>query len=230
MNTPSERKRQAAVVAAGLVEPEMVIGLGTGTTAALALRALKERMTAGELGGIVGIPTSNGTKKLARELGIPLTTLQDHPDVDLTIDGADEVDGVLNLIKGGGGALLREKIVAQSSRRVAIVVDDTKLSTTLGEKHDLPVEVVPFGWKPESRFVEAVGGRPRLRVAEDGEPFVTDNGNLILDCAFGSIGDPAGLEAELRTRAGIVEVGLFVGLATDLVIGGPDGVEHRARG
>lgn len=226
---PAERKRQAALAAAALAEPGMVLGLGTGTAAALALRALRERMVAGELEGITGIPTSSGTKRLARELGIPLTNLQDHPDVDLTIDGADEVDAAMNLIKGGGGALLREKIVAQASRRVAIVVDDSKLSKTLGEKHDLPVEVVPFGWKPESRFVEAVGGRPRLRLGEDGQPFVTDNGNLILDCGFGSIGDPAGLETELRTRAGVVEVGLFVGLATDLVVGTADGVDHRVR-
>jgi ribose 5-phosphate isomerase A len=230
MNTPAERKRQAAVFAASLAEPGMVLGLGTGTSAALALRALKERMVSGELDGVVGIATSSGTKRLARELGIPLTTLQDHPEVDLAIDGADEVDSAMNLIKGGGGALLREKIVAQASRRVAIVVDDSKLSRSLGEKHDLPVEVVPFGWRPESRFIEAVGGRPRLRLGEDGEPFVTDNGNLILDCAFGSIGDPSGLETELRTRAGVVEVGLFVGLTTDLVVGGPDGVEHRVRG
>jgi ribose 5-phosphate isomerase A len=228
MNTP-ERKRQAAAFAASLAEPGMVLGLGTGTSAALALRALKERMIAGELDRIAGIPTSRGTKRLARELGIPLTTLQDHPAVDLTIDGADEVDPAMNLIKGGGGALLREKIVAQASHRVAIVVDDSKLSRTLGEKHDLPVEVVPFGWKPESRFIEAVGGRPRVRLSEDDKPFVTDEGNLILDCAFGSIGDPPGLEAELRARAGVVEVGLFVGLATDLVVGGRDGVEHRAR-
>ncbi len=229
MDKVSEQKREAAAFAAGLVRPGMVLGLGTGSTTALALRAISARRKAGELDGIVGIPTSMATNELAQRLDIPLTNLEEYPLVHLTIDGADEVDPQLDLIKGGGGALVREKIVAQASLRVVIVVDDGKLSEVLGTNHALPVEVVPFGWKPEARFIEAVGGTPKLRMGRGGSPAVTDNGNFILDCAFGSIGNAPGLEAELRTRAGIVEVGLFIGLATDLVVGGPDGVEHRVR-
>jgi ribose 5-phosphate isomerase A len=144
--------------------------------------------------------------------------------IDLTIDGADEVDPALNLIKGGGGALLREKIVAQASRRVVIVVDESKLSAALGTNHSLPVEVARFGWESQQRFLESLGGKPTVRTAASGQPFETDQGNWILDCAFGPIADPEDLAAQLAARAGIVEHGLFCGIASEVIVAGENGV------
>ncbi|WP_448338052.1 ribose-5-phosphate isomerase RpiA [Chloroflexus aurantiacus] len=228
MNTASieTRKAMAAAAAVALVQPGMVIGLGFGSTAAYATRMIAERLHQGDLKDIVGVPCAEGTAQLARELGIPLTTLDEVTSVDLTIDGADEVDPRLSLIKGGGGALLREKMVAQASRRVAIIVDDSKLSPALGSRFALPLEVVDFGWRATARWLAAQGGTVQLRLRPDGQPFRTDQGNLILDWTCGPLNDPAALAAQLSARAGIVEHGLFIGLATDLFVAGPDGVQH----
>jgi ribose 5-phosphate isomerase A len=158
---------------------------------------------------------------------VPLTTLEEHPVVDLTIDGADEVDPELRLIKGGGGALLREKIVAEASRREFIVVDVGKLSPRLGTRWPVPVEVLPFGWRSQALFLEGLGARITRREGRDGTPFRTDQGNFILDCAFGPLERPEELAARLEARAGIMAHGLFLGLTSELWVAGPTGVEHR---
>jgi ribose 5-phosphate isomerase A len=183
-------------------------------------------LASGELQNILGIPTSTQVERDARRLGIPLTTLNEHSEIDLTIDGADEVDDDLNLIKGGGGALLREKIVAQASRREIIVVDETKLSPTLGVQWSVPVEVTPFGWRSQEAFLKSLAPRVILRRAEDGPPFKTDQGNLILDCDFGPVSSPSRLAEHLNRRAGIVEHGLFLGLASDVIVGTKEGTRH----
>jgi len=219
-------KRQAAYRAAGFVASGMVVGLGTGSTVRFVLEAIARRLRQGNLERVVGVPTSLRTEKQAQELGIPLTTLNDRPILDLTIDGADEVDDSLNLIKGGGGALLREKVVAQASRRNIFVVDDSKCSTRLGTQWALPVEVIPFAWQGETDFLEALGARVSLRVDQNQAPRRTDNDNLILDAAFGPIGDPAGLDLKLNARAAIMAHGLFLELATDLIVAGSDGIRH----
>ena len=222
-------KRAAAQRAVGLIRPGMIVGLGTGSTADFALHYLVGRLADGELAELVGIPTSEKVAAEARRMGIPLTSLDEHPVIDLTIDGADEVDPDWNLIKGGGGALLREKIVAQASQREVIVVDHTKRSARLGTRHSVPVEVARFGWRPEALHLEALGATVSLRRGKDGSPFRTDQGNLILDAGFGPIDDIAGLAASLLARAGVAEVGLFSGLATDLIIATPSGVDHQER-
>ncbi|QAA77306.1 MAG: Ribose 5-phosphate isomerase A [Candidatus Bipolaricaulis sibiricus] len=223
---PDRFKRAAAEEAVSLVRSGMALGLGHGTTAHYALVKLAEIVRSGLLRDVVGVPCSTQVEAEARELGIPLTTLDEHPVLDLTIDGADEVDPALNLIKGGGGALLREKIVAQASRREAIVVDEGKLSPVLGTRCAVPVEVVPFGWRTQVPFLTALGGEVILRRGADGAPFRTDGGNLILDCRFGPISDPVALARALDGRAGIVGHGLFLRLATDLFVAGPAGVRH----
>jgi ribose 5-phosphate isomerase A len=219
-------KLQAAIYAADRVVSGMVVGLGYGSTALLAVRRIAARLQDGDLQNIVGVPCAEGTATLACELGIPLTRLDDVPAVDLTIDGADEVDPQLNLIKGGGGALLREKMVAQASRQVMIVVDEGKLTPALGTNWAVPVEVVEFGWGATARWIAGHGATVSRRTTGDGIPFRTDQGHFILDCTFGPIGDPRGLGRTLADRAGIVEHGLFLGLATDLVIAGSDGIRH----
>ncbi|WP_223637604.1 ribose-5-phosphate isomerase RpiA [Corallococcus sp. EGB] len=222
-------KRAAAERAVDFIQPGMVVGLGTGSTAAYAVRRLGALLAAGTLKDVVGIPTSRATEALAASLGVPLTTLDVHPVVDLTIDGADEVAPDLSLIKGGGGALLREKVVAQASRREIIVVDAPKLSPRLGTKWPVPVEVLPFGWRSQALFLESLGARVVARLALDGTPYHTDQGNVVLDCDFGPISDPAGLAAKLEARAGVMAHGLFLNLTTDLVVAGPDGITHRVR-
>ncbi len=225
----SSLKQQAGEAAAALVESGMVVGLGTGSTAIFATRRIAERLRTGELSDIVAIATSVATDIAARELGIPLLT-DDIPRAgDITIDGADEVDPGLELIKGGGGALLREKIVAQASGRVVIVVDESKLSPQLGTRWALPVEVMEFGWRSQARFLESLGATVVPREA-GGALFRTDQGNMILDSRFGAIADPSGLAATLGARAGIVEHGLFIGIAQDLFVAWPDGVRHIRRG
>ncbi|WP_342375462.1 ribose-5-phosphate isomerase RpiA [Myxococcus stipitatus] len=223
-------KREAAEAAVDrFFLPGMCVGLGSGSTSAFAVRRLAALRAAGRLLDVSGVPTSRATEALARQLGIPLTTLEEHPTLDVTIDGADEVAPDLSVIKGGGGALLREKIVAQASLRVVIIADVTKLSPRLGTHWPVPVEVLPFGWHSQRRFLESLGARVVPRVLADGTPYLTDQGNRVLDCAWGPIDAPEVLAARMAARAGIVEHGLFLREATDLVVAGPRGVEHRAR-
>jgi ribose 5-phosphate isomerase A len=226
-----ELKRRAAERAVEFVEDGMILGLGTGSTAQHVLEILAARRDAGELRRIVGVPTSRRTEAQARALGIPLATLEEEPRLDLTIDGADEVGPRLSLIKGLGGALLWEKIVAVASDRLVIVVGEDKLVSKLGSKGPLPVEVVPFGWTLQLSFLDVLGARPTLRTREDGSPFVSDGGHYILDCHFdGGIDEPARLDRELQRRVGILETGLFLGLADAVVIGGSEGVRVLRRG
>ena len=224
-------KRAVGVEAAELVDSGMRLGLGTGSTVAHLLVALAEKLNGGALSDVVGVPTSLRTAQEARELDIPLTSLTETPVLDLTIDGADEVDPELNLIKGLGGALLREKMVAQASRRLAIMVDDGKMVPALGTRCPVPVEVVQFGWEVHAPFVKSCGADPVLRMGPDGEPMVTDNGNYIIDCHFpDGIDDAEGFERAIRARAGVVESGLFLGMATEVLISGPDGVRTLSKG
>jgi ribose 5-phosphate isomerase A len=225
----AQYKQAAAEHAVTFVQSGMVVGLGTGSTAIFATRRIGQLLREGTLTEVVGIPTSSVTEQEARRLGIPLLDAAMPRDVDVTIDGADEVDPALSVIKGAGGALLREKIVAQASRRVIIVVDESKLSDTLGTRFVLPVEVLPFGWEAQARFLQSLGARVTPRQAADGAPFATDQGNRILDCAFGPMHDPAGLAARLDARAGIVEHGLFLGIATDVIVAGAAGIRHLTR-
>ncbi|NOQ95502.1 MAG: ribose-5-phosphate isomerase RpiA [Desulfobacterales bacterium] len=222
-------KEQAAVRAVEFVKPGMVVGLGHGTTTIFAVRRIAELLQAGALKNILGVPCSIQVEKEAQHVSIPLTTLEEHPVIDLTIDGADEVDPNLDLIKGGGGALLREKIVAQASRREIIVVDESKLSPALGTRWAVPVEVVPFGWRTQALYLESLGADVNLRQDGNKKTFTTDQGNLILDCQFGPLSQPADLAAKLNSRTGIVEHGLFLGLATDLIVAGAEVVRHIER-
>jgi len=218
-------KKQAGEYAAGFVESGTIVGLGSGSTAIFATRRIAHSLHSGALTDIRAIPTSLATEAAAIELGIPLTTLAECPRIDITIDGADEVDPDFNLIKGGGGAHLREKIVAQATERLVIVVDDSKLVDQLGTTWAIPVEVIPFGWESQAAYLESLAATPTLRL--DGDvPFQTDQGNLILDADFGPIADPAALARQLESRAGIVEHGLFIGMARDVVVAGVDGVHH----
>ena len=219
-------KQAAAEKAVEFVRDGMVLGLGTGSTVQFALDKIAQRVREGLR--VQGVPTSLRTEVSSRELGIPLLSLEKVSEIDLTIDGADEVDPQFAMIKGGGGALLREKIVASITREEVIVVGRDKLVEKLGAKFLLPVEVLPFGWKPAAAALEKLGSAPYLRKTPEGETFVTDNGNYILDCRFGPIEDAAALEAEVDRIPGVLECGLFVGLADRLVIGDEDGaVEVR---
>jgi ribose 5-phosphate isomerase A len=226
----SHLKRQAAERGVDLVQSGMVVGLGHGSTAMYAVRHIANLLSAGQLRDILCVPCSRHIEEHARRLGIPLTTLDEHPVVDVTIDGADEVGPHLNLIKGGGGALLREKMVAQASRREIIVVDESKLSPALGTRWPVPIEVVPFGWQVQMVYLESLGGRPSLRQGTNGAPFRTDQNNLIVDCHFGPMPDPAVVASRLSERAGIVEHGLFLGLATDVIVATGRGVRHLKKG
>ena len=228
----SEAKRAAGTRAADLVEDGMAVGLGTGSTVHYALLRLGERIRTEGL-SLRGIPTSLDTEAKARDLGIPLTTLEETPRLDLTIDGADEIDGAFDMIKGGGGALLREKVVAAVTRHQVIIVDPGKVVARLGVGFPLPVEVVPFARAVVTPRLEALGALPTLRRAGMGEAYHTDNGNEILDCRFPEgIADAGALEADLAAIPGVVESGLFVGLAHTLVIGETSGtarVQERPR-
>jgi ribose 5-phosphate isomerase A len=229
--TQDELKRQAAERAAGLVEDGMKLGLGTGSTARLVLEALAARRERGQLSSIVGVPTSVDTREQAARLGIPLATLDDEPRLDLTLDGADEVDPGLELIKGLGGALLWEKIVAAASARLVIVADESKLVDRLGTKAPVPVEVVPFGWRTLAQPLTALGAEPRLRTTEDGSPFTTDGGHYILDCRFeAGLDDPYQVEDRIRRMPAVVETGLFLGMAGMVVVAGREGVRILRRG
>lgn len=225
-------KRAAAAAALELVRPGMRLGLGTGSTAAHFVELLGIKVREGL--EVVGVPTSEATRGLAKHAGIPLTTLEETPELDLTVDGADELDSQLRLIKGGGAALLREKIVASASHRMVVIADAGKKVEMLGA-FALPIEVIQFGLEATrraiARAVEAAGcsGEIKLRVRPDGHALVTDSGNFILDAALGRIPDPEALANGLSVIPGVVEHGLFIGLASDAFIAGSTGIEHIAR-
>jgi ribose 5-phosphate isomerase A len=231
MNAEAQ-KRAAAARAVEFVRPGMKLGLGTGSTAKHFVDLLGERVKAGL--DVICVPTSEATHAQAKSLGIPLTTLDDTPALDLTVDGADEIDPKLNLIKGGGGALLREKIVAAASARMIVISDPSKLVQTLG-RFPLPVEVTPFGYTATRIAVEKAisslqkPGTLSLRKGKDGHPFVTDGGHWIIDAALARIDDPEAMAHALSGIPGVMEHGLFVGLATLVIIGGPDGIKILER-
>ncbi|MDD5712327.1 MAG: ribose-5-phosphate isomerase RpiA [Smithellaceae bacterium] len=229
MSTQDTLKRQAAHHAAGFVESGMVLGLGHGSTAFFALQRIAALIRSGKLRNVVGIPCSREVARSAREMGIPLTSLNSHPRIDLTIDGADEVDPALNLIKGRGGAMMREKIVAAASVREVIVVDEGKLSPVLGMSAPVPCEVAPFGWETQFSFLEELGAKPTARRNDAGRLFKTDQGNLILDAKFETISHPATLARRLEKRAGIVAHGLFIGMATEVIVAGAKGLRCLKR-
>ena len=225
-------KRAAAQAALELVRPGMRLGLGTGSTAAHFVELLGARIRAGL--DVIGVPTSEATRGLAKHSGVKLTTLEETPELDLTVDGADEIDSKLRLIKGGGAALLREKIVARASKRMVVIADASKKVEVLGA-FPLPIEVIQFGLSATRRAVHeamaAAGcsGEIKLRLGPDGHGLVTDSGHFILDAALGRIPDPEALANGLAAVPGVVEHGLFIGLASDAFIAGPSGVEHVAR-
>lgn len=222
MNT-EHQKKIAAEKATEEVKNGMVIGLGTGSTVYYALLKLGEMIRDGL--NIIGIPTSEGTEKIATEQNIPLSSLAKHSTIELTIDGADEVDAHLNLIKGGGAALVREKIIANSSKRIVIVVDESKVSQVLGSTFALPVEIIQFGWDATQREVNKICGKSDLRGGLD-NPLITDNGNYILDCNFTGIPEPEKVELQLNNIPGVVENGIFVGRADKVIIGTSNGIKY----
>ena len=204
----------------------MIVGLGTGSTANHAIEAIGREIKAGRLENITGIATSRRTSELAVSLGIPLATLDEHPIVDITIDGADEVDRDGNIIKGGGGALLREKIIAVATKQYVIIIDETKLVDRLGAAFPLPVEVVDFATKTYQAPIRALGAEPVLRLDSDGSPFHTAAGNLIFDCQFsGGIADPVAVHQALKNHPGIVETGLFLGMEPKVIVGRAGGID-----
>ncbi|MBA2682268.1 MAG: ribose-5-phosphate isomerase RpiA [Ktedonobacteraceae bacterium] len=220
-------KRAAGEAAAELVETGMVIGLGSGSTAEYMVQALARRIQAG-LHIVGAVPTSLRTEQLARDLGVPLTDLDRHPELDLDLDGADEIDPQLYLIKGGGGALLREKVVASAARRFVVIADVSKQVQYLGYRFPLPIETLPFAVTPVRRHLETLGAAVQVR-QHDNRAFLTDNGNVILDCTFtGGISDPVDMEARIRRIVGVVESGLFLHMAAQAIIGGPQGVMRLA--
>jgi ribose 5-phosphate isomerase A len=224
-----ELKQMAAHRAVEAIESGMIVGLGTGSTTSFAVIRIAERIKSGDLKNIVGIPTSVRTEKLARQLDIHLATLDEQPEIDVTIDGADEVDPELNLIKGGGGALLREKVVAQASRTNIIIVDESKLSDCLGTHWALPIEVIPFAARTEANFLQSLGASVSMRRDKEGQLYKTDQHNYIQDANFGPMSDPAALANRLNERAGIIEHGLFLGLASEVIVAAEDGIRHLHR-
>jgi ribose 5-phosphate isomerase A len=229
MDKIDQLKRAAAHRAVAYVQSGMTIGLGSGSTFRFVLERIGELLHSGRLKGVAGVPSSLQTHKIAGQLGIPLTDFDHHPTLDLTIDGADEVDPDLNLIKGGGGALLREKILAQSSRYNIIVVDYHKMSPQLGTRWVLPVEVLPFALKPTQNFLAEIGAAVCLRKTAAGERLRTDQNNLILDANFGPIKDLEALAVRLAGRAGIIAHGLFLGLADEVIVAEKEGIKHLKR-
>jgi ribose 5-phosphate isomerase A len=228
-STVNHLKKEAAERAVQQLESGMVVGLGSGTTATLAVDAIGKRVKEGLR--ITGVPTSEKTAAQARQLNIPLIELGDTVAIDITIDGADEVEtGTLNLIKGGGGNQLREKLVAVASARLLIVVDETKVVGQLGNRSPIPVEVVRFGWQTTAKRLRNLGANPTLRSDANGQAFVTDGGNYILDCAYGPIASPGVLQSQLDSVVGVVEHGLFIGIASQAIVGGTHAVTVLNRG
>jgi ribose 5-phosphate isomerase A len=221
-------KQKAGEEAAKRIVNGQKIGLGTGSTVRYFLEVLGRRLAEGDLSDIVGVPTSERTETIAHSLNIALTTLEEASVLDLCVDGADEVDPKLNLIKGLGGALLREKIVASASRYFIVIVDKAKIVKKLGQDCPVPVEVLPFGWNITAEQIIAIGGKPMLRM-ENASPYKTDQGNHILDCHFGAIESPEDLGRQLDSFPGVLGHGLFLGSADEVIIGTPDGVEVLKR-
>lgn len=222
-------KQRAATAALSYLRDGMIVGLGTGSTADFFLEALGEAVRSDKLKGIRGVPTSKYSELRAQKLGITVASLAECPNPDVTIDGADEVDPNLDLIKGGGGALLREKVVAQNSKKLVIIVDQGKMVPHLGHHFALPVEVTHFGFEIQEPFLRSLGCTPVLRRDKSGRPFDTDNGNYIYDCRFEQPVDPVAIQAAMKSRAGIVETGFFLGMASEVLIGTDNGVEVRKR-
>jgi len=218
-----ELKRAAGYYAAEWVPSGAVIGLGSGTTSRYATLRIAERLQAGDLRDILAVPTSEETAQLARQVGIPLTTLEEHAALEITIDGADEVDPNLDVIKGHGGFLLREKIVAYATRHEIIIVDEGKLVERLGQRFAVPVEVTRFGWKATWAALERTGATITMRT-KAGQPYLTDEGHYILDCAYPGIADARQLEAALNAIPGVVDSGLFTGMVEKVVVAGASGV------
>jgi ribose 5-phosphate isomerase A len=226
-HSPEALKRAAAARAVAHVRSATIIGLGTGSTVRPLLELLAERIGSGALRDVTGVPTSEDTASKCRTLGIPLTTLDDSPKLDLCIDGADEIGPGLALIKGLGGALLREKLVALAARRFIIIADASKRVRRLGTRSPLPVEVIPFGWTTHLEFFAKLGTTPVLRTAAGGEPYRTDSGNYIVDCRFPrGMADPAAVARALDKRPGVVDHGLFLRMADLACIAGPSGVRE----
>lgn len=224
--TDDMQKQQSAERALHYIESGMRLGLGTGSTANFLLYGLAERLRDGRLHDIAGVPTSEATATLARSLGIPLLSLAEAPQLDIAVDGADEIDPALNLIKGLGAALLREKIVAASATRFFVIGSATKRVAILGERTPLPVEVIAFAIPLCERRLAELGGQPTLRRAADGSPLRTDEGHVILDCRFPLITEPTVLNTAIRAIPGVVEHGLFVGMVERAIVAGPDGVQE----
>lgn len=222
-------KKEAGISAVDFVESGMVLGLGTGSTTKFALEEIGQRIREARLKNIVGIPSSIETEKRAKEYGIPVTTFDERQELDLTIDGADEVDPDLNLIKGGGGALLREKVLAQSSRRNIMIVDESKLSPRLGTHWPVPIEVIPFAWKPVANFLKSLGAEPMLRMENKEVPYTTDQNNYIIDAHFGPISNLDDLTLKLGQKAGIVEYGIFIGTASEVIVATSHGIRYQKR-
>lgn len=227
--TADDLKRLAGDAAARRIESGQRVGLGTGSTTKFFLEALSGRIRAGEIERVSGVPTSLRTERLARALEIPLIDLDETSTLDVAVDGADEIDPSLDLIKGLGGALLREKIVAAASRYFIVIADESKLVSRLGERSPVPVEVLEFGWKATRDCLAALGCSPVLRAPEDAPPFRTDQGNYVVDCRFDSIDDAAQLAGELDDIPGVLGHGLFLGMANEAIVGTPHGAQTRER-
>jgi len=219
-----EAKRRTALEAVKHVEDGFVVGLGSGSTAAYVIEEIGRRVKSGKL-QVFGVPSSSQAMLVAVHSGVPLTTLDEHPVLDLAIDGADQIDNQLNLIKGGGGALTREKIVASVAKQFVVIADETKLTEKLGVGFPVPVEVLPFALAPVLASIEELGGRPVLREGKEKVgAVVTDNGNYVLDVDFGAIDNPEELNRRLKLIPGVIETGLFVNMADVVYLGKPDGV------
>lgn len=225
MNNQDILKRKAAEKAVEFIKSGMVLGFGTGTTFNHVLNVISEKMQSGELNNIVGVPSSERTQKLSDQLNIPTSKLSKNTTLDLTIDGADEVDDKFNLIKGGGGAHLREKIVAQASKQYIIIVDESKISKSLGEKWAIPIEVIKMAFEVEVKFLQSLGAKVKPRLNNNNNLFVTDEGNYIVDADFGVIKNPKELASKFEKRAGIIEHGLFINMADCVVVAKDDSIE-----
>ncbi len=226
MNKTEELKKAAGVKAVDFVRGGMLVGLGTGSTAEFAIEELSKRLEDGRLSDISCVSSSERTRNFAEALGLDLVDLGSERKIDVTIDGADEIDSDFNLIKGGGGALLREKVLAQNSERNIIVADESKLSRRLGSRFPVPIEVLEFALETEKDYLKSLGGEVRLRLTQNGSPFLTDQGNFIVDWSFGEMEFPSYFAERLSQRAGMVEHGLFIGTASDIIIASPHGLKH----